>query len=97
MPREEEEEQGNGSLFLIKSLTVDPEGKIAYAPFSFTPFTEFSGFDQQLLHARHFIIPISHNCPVRTGCHVPILKMRKLIREVNLHSITCLCVTAGPT
>lgn len=42
------------------------------------------------------IIPISHNCPVRAGCQVPILKMRKLIREVDLHNITCLYVTAGP-
>lgn len=41
-------------------------------------------------------IPICHNCPVRIGCHVPILKMRKRTREVSLHSITCLCVTAGP-
>lgn len=55
VPREEEEEQGKGSLFLIRSLTVDPEEKIVYAPFSFTPFTEFSGFDQQLLHAKHFL------------------------------------------
>lgn len=60
MARDEEEGQGNGPLFLIKSVTVGPEGNLAYAPCSFTPFTEFSGFDQQLLHARHFLwFPLS--------------------------------------
>lgn len=60
VPRKEGEEQGNGSLFLIKSLTVDPERNIAYAPFSFSSFTEFPGFDQQLPHARHFLwFPLS--------------------------------------
>lgn len=60
MARDEEEGQGNGPLFLIKSVTVGSEGNLAYAPCSFTPFTEFSGFDQQLLHARHFLwFPLS--------------------------------------
>lgn len=56
-PRAEAEEKENASLsffFSSKDLMQILEGKIAYAPFSFISFTEFSEFDQQLLQARHF-------------------------------------------
>ena len=92
-PRAEAEEKENASFFSSEDLMWVLEGKIAYAPFSFISSTEFSGFDQQLLQARHFpvvyVIPIPHNCPVREGYNIPILEMRKMeIREVDLHNIT---------
>lgn len=86
--------------FWLKALMWILEGEMAYAPLTFLSFTEFSGFDQHVLHA--LSLWLTWSLLLLFACWgkyviFPFLQMRKLeIRGVDLHFITQPGVNSGP-